>query len=1223
MIFLGDMDKMILTTGFLNEKQNFKINYSQLVNCKLRIEEPDENFIEVYFSNEDDKISCQMDTSTDRVVKFQKLQLSYEITSSYLVISYFPTMIGSYRIVFTSNGKHISHSSSNLVVKEREFNKKSNGPKRLFQSSNKIISSIDSSNDSSNYSNEISPKINQSPQIHNSTKLHSSLSSSTTPYLLNEQSNQNEIQRSSDTSKIDFNLISEIKSSKVSDSTGDQLNEKVVEDEIKESIENDKSNESTLKFEVNTINETPKSIEEKRSSEERIKRTAKFKIAENVAINELDNQLNQDNKINNIKLLERKPAFEQLNESNGLQINKTSSDLNECSSYSFSFHFSPEYKLNHKINSEQLNQNTNQVVDSTKLVSKIVSQDKQIEDNCQSIMEKQDLIVQSKKQQVQPNEIEEPMRQDLLNNNTKHQINRNLFVDQLKQNYNQLTQLNDSSEEHNRSNDLQSANQQIEPNSMKQSQELNESDSNDQQTVQQTVCETSLNNFSQLKVKSECDLNKKKINFVVNCSEMVNSDLNSETNSLTIRSDDLDNNQITSMNEEIVFRKRSQLIRQSNTSSDHLDRLTQYRLSHQSNQLDIQQDIQLDSQSNHQNYSSKEREYSKNQNSINKSSSKLTVEQHHYKKSNYASSSNLNTKLERKSALSKKDKRSSLEPLLDGIDPNRKSLDNLFYKLYRNQVNGDELTDLEISNIYQRMSLENDRRSTGHLNVETNDVLSKTNSNSSFFGSSCSKLPNSQISQDEFDYLISCSNQNLTQNLTKNLSKISCYNLNDNDAIDEVDNQTSEDLVDGCREKINARLKIFQANRASKVLERNEKSNNQLNGESNTQLRRSPKSPNIQRSKSQSIKTSDNKFVQNRSKKKIGKRRVTPLYQNYEKAPSNQVDEIFIILKDDQVDNESNQLDESHYEPATHLIYDSLNQSVNPLSINELPLKSFNLNNESVIESNSELSDDKSLLDKRLIRPPYQSPSRLNKSSLNSSSNESLDELESKSDNEINKNVVDNHVLPVQQMVRHWITQTKNLNESDTNSTKRATVEIPQISSIKNKRAIFEQGTSLDDKENKPTQNPHHFRNLSLRKKDFTAWSDANDDSNEIKRAKDDKLKVTNHQKERTDKIYKPKDLTNQQIDFNQFKDRSNRVIIENSDNNLKSSIKSSKDLTNYLGILNNKVKNTIRQSSAKDEHSTKNHRSSIENGFQAVNVKQKKSFWENLCAKKKNVLGK
>ena len=64
------------------------------------------------------------------------------------------------------------------------------------------------------------------------------------------------------------------------------------------------------------------------------------------------------------------------------------------------------------------------------------------------------------------------------------------------------------------------------------------------------------------------------------------------------------------------------------------------------------------------------------------------------------SNSNLNSKLDRK--ISKK-KRSSLEPLLDkNIDPNRKSVENLFYKLYMNQVHGEELTDQEISKVINK-----------------------------------------------------------------------------------------------------------------------------------------------------------------------------------------------------------------------------------------------------------------------------------------------------------------------------------------------------------------------------------------------------------------------------------------------------------------------------------------------------------------------------------------
>lgn len=166
-------------------------------------------------------------------------------------------------------------------------------------------------------------------------------------------------------------------------------------------------------------------------------------------------------------------------------------------------------------------------------------------------------------------------------------------------------------------------------------------------------------------------------------------------------------------------------------------------------------------------------------------------EHQHFKKSNVVSSSNLNAKLERKSTL-KRGKRSSLEPLLDGIDPNRKSVENLFHKLYLNQVNGDELTDQEISNVYRKSSLgelnHSNTTNSCHSNQPTGRSMSatkpfghlnKVNSNGSSNSVSSNKQFNLQIDQDEFNYLITCSNQNLTQNLTKNLSKISCANLND------------------------------------------------------------------------------------------------------------------------------------------------------------------------------------------------------------------------------------------------------------------------------------------------------------------------------------------------------------------------------------------------------------------------------------------------------------
>lgn len=207
----------------------------------------------------------------------------------------------------------------------------------------------------------------------------------------------------------------------------------------------------------------------------------------------------------------------------------------------------------------------------------------------------------------------------------------------------------------------------------------------------------------------------------------------------------------------------------------------------------------------------------------------------------------------------------------------------------------------------------------------------------------------------------------------------------------------------------------------------------------------------------------------NRSKKKIGKRRMTPLYPDYQGQVSNQVDEIFIILKEEE-DLEIVSTT-GHQDRSTHLIYDSLGQppfrrSIDSDSINGL---SFNLNNESAINVSTESN----------VR-----------SSIASTNEPSIHELssvaESASHSSIDQptEVVDRSILPVHQMVKHWTQTTNEFNESKTSdsSKNRTTLDIPSCSSIRNKKAIFER-TSADNKENEPKKiqlNHHNHSGSSL-----------------------------------------------------------------------------------------------------------------------------------------------
>lgn len=166
------------------------------------------------------------------------------------------------------------------------------------------------------------------------------------------------------------------------------------------------------------------------------------------------------------------------------------------------------------------------------------------------------------------------------------------------------------------------------------------------------------------------------------------------------------------------------------------------------------------------------------------------------------SSSNLNSKLDRK--ISKK-KLSSLEPLLDkNIDPNRKSVENLFVKLYLNQVYGEELTDLEISKVINKKQTAatgsessnglvnggevtsanrtTDQPTANNAAVQAENVLPKE----AYDRSKEKKNDRSESKRNDVKSALRPSSavnlnrplRGFGQNLNKNLSKISYQNLN-------------------------------------------------------------------------------------------------------------------------------------------------------------------------------------------------------------------------------------------------------------------------------------------------------------------------------------------------------------------------------------------------------------------------------------------------------------
>lgn len=310
-------------------------------------------------------------------------------------------------------------------------------------------------------------------------------------------------------------------------------------------------------------------------------------------------------------------------------------------------------------------------------------------------------------------------------------------------------------------------------------------------------------------------------------------------------------------------------------------------------------------------------------------------------------------------------------------------------------------------------------------------------------------------------------------------------------------------------------------------------------------------------------------FQKNRSKKKIGKRKVTPLYSNYNKN-TNQVDEIFIILKEDDKDELLN-LDNDD----THLIYDSFVDS-NRKSTDSDPIKglTFNLKNESLID----------LPDEKLTELSNPSSSNLNSFDPNLSNRETLKSNDNESSLKLNNKLIglrksneklnvesndksndksnydqlsscsveiksiDNHgILPVHEMVKHW-TQTSNdssrFNDSKLIEPKsKAIVEMPNLSNIiKNKKAIFEKACSGDsDKENKPKK--PISSSFSFRKKQFDNCSENKDQSED---RSDDQIKVNTE-----NSWNKPK---------SQFKDSSDNLWIKPKDESKKLYEEQSKD---------------------------------------------------------------
>lgn len=159
-----------------------------------------------------------------------------------------------------------------------------------------------------------------------------------------------------------------------------------------------------------------------------------------------------------------------------------------------------------------------------------------------------------------------------------------------------------------------------------------------------------------------------------------------------------------------------------------------------------------------------------------KSSTRLTVPSNQISRD--GSSSKLNSKSKKNIHKINRKKRSSLEPLIDkSIDPRRKSIENLFYKLYLNQVHGEELTDLEISNVINKTSIS---KKSSLSSIEINEKVADHSSNkNSLDNHLITSVKSENESTDKVRSTSAVDNQILeVKNLTKNMSKMSCNNLN-------------------------------------------------------------------------------------------------------------------------------------------------------------------------------------------------------------------------------------------------------------------------------------------------------------------------------------------------------------------------------------------------------------------------------------------------------------
>lgn len=363
----------------------------------------------------------------------------------------------------------------------------------------------------------------------------------------------------------------------------------------------------------------------------------------------------------------------------------------------------------------------------------------------------------------------------------------------------------------------------------------------------------------------------------------------------------------------------------------------------------------------------------------------------------------------------------------------------------------------------------------------------------------------------------------------------------------------------------------------------------------------------------------------NRSKKKIGKRRVTPLYPDYH-GQSNQLDEIFIILKEE--DPEKEVLSSiTGADQSTYVIYDSLSNLPRSTDINPISGLSFNLHNESAIDTSIE----------SYPRLSIGSANEPNDNELNSigesAHNSSHSSAGTSADKPNETEVVDKSILPVHQMVKHWTLTTNEFNDSHDSRNRSAAVDIPNCSSIRNKRAIFERASSVldGDKENEPKRISHTYsgsslsalraKQLTVQPNDFSRWLPV-DGSH---------AKLGDHPSNQQPSSNQTKDLPQQCSQSNRVKEKlkvlnqwTNGNELPNGNaingNVINGNARNSEFRSQPIDRLKsdcrsvNRAKSDRPRNSPVKAFSSGNDQPNVNEQFN-VNVKSVKSFWESLVS--------